>query len=139
MIKIRPVFIFIFLVLAAFNLFSLGKKEKVNPQTSPTSIVESNKVESADTGNQIDAGGKSTVKITGKIVIYGNEPHTYAGIVDQNGTQYAIYPPSVEAELRSLQGYLLEITAVLSDEPLGYGSTFLKGGTVTPIKWEILQ
>ena len=79
------------------------------------------------------------MKILGQIQIYGNEPHTFAGIVDQDGIQYAIYPPSVETELRSLQGYLLEFTVILLNEPHGYGGQFLKGGTVTPLKWEIAQ
>jgi hypothetical protein len=30
--------------------------------------------------------------LTGRIQIYGNEPHTFAGIIDEDGTEYAIYP-----------------------------------------------
>ena len=79
------------------------------------------------------------MKILGQIQIYGNEPHTFAGIVDQDGTQYSIYPPSVETELRSLQGCLIEFTVIMLNEPQGYGAAFLKGGTVTPLKWEKVQ
>jgi len=78
-------------------------------------------------------------KITGRVQVYGNEPHTFVGIVDMNGIEYAVYPRSKEDELRQLQGHLIEFTVVFLDEPKAYGSLFLKGGTVKPIKWEITQ
>ena len=81
---------------------------------------------------------ENTRKITGIVQVYGNEPHTYVGIIDMNGIEYSVYPRSKEEELRQLQGYLIEFTVVLLDEPQGYGSLFLRGGTVTPIKWEII-
>jgi len=82
---------------------------------------------------------ENTVKITGMVQIYGNEPHTFVGIVDENGTEYAVYPPSQEAELRKLQGHLIEFTVIMLDEPKGEGGLYLKGGTVTPISWEIIR
>jgi len=81
----------------------------------------------------------NTAKITGMVHIYGNEPFTFVGIVDRDSTEYAVYPASLEAELRRLQGHLIEFTVVFLDEPQGYGSLFLKGGTVTPLSWEIIQ
>ena len=82
---------------------------------------------------------ENTVKITGKVQIYGSVPHTYVGIIDEKGNQYSVYPPSKEEELMGLQGHLVEFTVVLLDEPQGYGSMFLKGGTVTPLEWEIIR
>ena len=82
---------------------------------------------------------EGTMKIRGQVRIYGNEPQTFAGIVDENGTAYSIYPPEREKELRQLQGHLIEFTVILLDEPRGYGSLFLRGGTVTPLSWVIIQ
>jgi len=89
-----------------------------------------------DDGVLYNAG--NAVKITGMVHIYGNEPHTFAGIVDANGTQYAVYPRSSEDELRSLQGHLIEFTVVFVDERVE-GSMYLKGGTVRPISWVIIR
>jgi len=122
-------------------LFSFGRKEKSNePQNNQV-----NSVEAVDTPNQPkavippEAGQESTIKILGQIEIYGSFPHTFAGIVDENGTAYAIYPPSVENELRDLQGHLIEFTVIFLDKPQGLGGMFLRGGTVTPLGWEIKQ
>ena len=82
---------------------------------------------------------ENTVKITGTVEIYGSEPYTFAGIVDENHVEYAVYPPSQEAELRKLQGRLIAFTVLMLNEPKGYGSLFLKGGTVTPLSWEIIR
>ena len=130
-------FTFLFIILA-FNAFSLGKKEADN-----TSVyTPDNSVEPINAGNQLENSMENrmenTTTIRGKIQIYGSEPHTFVGIVAENGTEYAVFPPSKEEELRMLQGYLIEFTVVLSDEPQGFGSMFLRGGTVTPIEWKIL-
>ena len=127
------IFAFLFIIIASCASSS-GKKEKNNASVSPA-----NSVEAIEAGNQTGNSMGNTVKITGKIQIYGNEPHTFVGIVAENGTEYAVFPPSKEKELRTLQGYLIEFTVVLLDEPQGYGSLFLKGGTVTPIEWKTVQ
>ena len=93
---------------------------------------------SCATVNRADVTIAETVKIIGRVVIFGSEPHTFAGIVGEDGTQYAIYPPEVEAELRELQVHLIEFIVVFSDEQV-YGSLFLKGGTVKPVSWEIVR
>ena len=85
------------------------------------------------------SGTESTIKITGMVHIYGNEPFTFVGIVNENGTEYAISPRSKEDELRKLQGHLIEFTVVLLEDTQVYGSLFLNGGTVTPISWEIIK
>jgi len=82
---------------------------------------------------------EQTVKLTGSVKVFGSEPHTFAGIVDEKGIEYAVYPPEKEEELRRLQGRLIEFTVVFLDNPQGYGSLFLKGGTVTPLKWDIIR
>ena len=86
-----------------------------------------------------NAEAETSVTIRGRIVIFGSEPHTFVGIVSEDGTEYSVYSPSHEAELRRLQGYKIEFTVVLLDEPKGYGSLFLKGGTVNPLSWKILD
>jgi hypothetical protein len=103
-----------FIFFITFGLFPLGIKEDMNDS-------------------------QNTTKITGRVVIYGNEPHTFVGIVGEDGTEYAVYPSDQEEKLRALQGHLIEFTVVLLNESQGYGSLFLKGGTVTPVTWEIIQ
>ncbi|MCL2721450.1 MAG: hypothetical protein FWD47_08945 [Treponema sp.] len=88
--------------------------------------------------NKKNAGMETTAVITGSIVIFGNEPFSYAGIVDINGTAYNIIPRSTADELSRLQGHIIEFTVIFPDEQIqGYGS--LPGGTVTPISWKIIQ
>ena len=107
--------IFLFFLFAALNIFSLGKKEADNSSQNPP------------------PGANNTVNIVGQIRIFGSEPHTFVGIVDQNGVEYAVYSPHREAELRRLQGNLIEFTVVMLDEPRSFGGIFLRGGTVTPL------
>ena len=85
-----------------------------------------------------DKGVESYSKIKGMVKIYGNEPHVFVGLVDEDGTEYAIYPRAKEDELRQLQGHLLEFLVEFVDEK-SYGSLFLKGGIVTPVSWEIIR
>ena len=60
------------------------------------------------------------------------------GIADEKRIEYAD-PQEQEEKLRNLQGHLIEFTVILLEKPQGYGSLFLKGGTVTPVSWEIIQ
>ena len=108
----KPVIFILLFVFTAFSVFSMGKKEKTN-----------------------DSSAEKT--ITGKIRIYGNEPHTFVGIIDEKGTEYAVYSPSQEGELRKLQGHLIEFVVIFLDEPKGFGR--LQGGTVTPVRWKVIQ
>lgn len=125
-------FFAIVFITAGFCLFSMGSTEAVkNPETA--AAVNTDPIEpdrGAGTNKEI------TMKLCGRVEIYGSEPHTFAGIIDENGTEYAIYPPSREEILKSLQGQLYEFEVILLDKPEAYGSLFLKGGTVTPVKWE---
>jgi len=129
----KLVFFTLFSIVTISGCLSFGNREKANnPQNPPITGA-------VDASNQADTNEGSTAKIIGMIQIFGSEPHTFVGIVDQDKTEYAVYPASREEELRRLQGHLIEFTVVFLDEPQGYGSLFLKGGTVTPIKWEIIQ
>ena len=86
-----------------------------------------------------DADTENIVHITGMIQIYGSEPFTFVGIVDENDTEYAVYLPSGEDELRRLQGHLIEFAVVFLDEPQNFGGFVLRGGTVTPVEWKIIR
>ncbi len=83
-------------------------------------------------------GKKKTIR--GTVVIYGNEPHTYAGIRTEDGKKiYAIYPEDAEQTLRGLQGRLVRFKVILLDTPAGEGSLYLKDGTVRPISWKTVD
>jgi len=115
----------VFLALAVFTVFSCG--------------TMSGQPQSEAGGKTKTQGKEKTIKLKGIIKIFGSEPHTFAGIVDEKGVEYSIYPPEKEDELRKLQGNLIEFTVILLDKPQGYGSLFLKGGTVTPVEWKIIN
>ena len=83
---------------------------------------------------------QNTAELTGSIVVFGNEPFTYAGIVDADGKQYAIHPPEKEKELREHQSRLIRFTVVAFEgQSETLGSLFLKGGTVQVIEWEYIE
>ena len=104
-------------ILASFNVFSCAPH--------------------ADMEDEIQMD--NTARITGRVQIYGNEPRTFVGIVDQANTEYAVHPPSVANELRRLQGHLIEFTVIFLGEPQGEGGMYLRGGTITPLSWEIIR
>jgi len=96
--------------------------------------------ESVATADQADVSINNTTIITGTIQIYGNEPHTFVGIIDHHDrTEYAVYPPAKEEELKRLQGHLIEFTVIKQDEPMGFGGLQLNGGTVTVLEWRIIR
>ena len=87
-----------------------------------------------------DSSVENTTKITGMVQVYGNEPHTFVGIVDEAGVEYAVYPASQEEELRKLQGHLIEFTVIFMDDPpRTEAGLYLRGGTVTPVRWVIIR
>jgi len=118
---------FLLFALALLSIFSCG-----------TAAGDQQKPDSPG-GSPPATNVENTTRITGRAQIYGNEPHTFVGIVDENGPVYAVYPRSIEDELRSLQGHLIVFTVVFLDEPKGEGGLYLKGGTVTPLSWEIIR
>jgi len=120
---------FILFAFAFMSVLSCGTA--VNDQLKPGSPG----------GSPPASNAGNTVRITGRVCIYGNEPFTFVGIVEENGTEYAVYPRSTEDELRSLdlQGHLIVFTVVFLDESKGEGGLYLKGGTITPLSWEIIR
>ena len=124
-----------FFIVAASVAFSSGIREDVGGSQNPPVINET-----VDTSDQADTGENNMIKITGWVQIYGSEPHTFVGIIDhQDETEYAVYPPSKEEELRGLQGRLIEFTVTKQDEPMSFGGLQLKGGTVTVVEWRIIR
>ena len=108
-------FISIVFVLAALNIFScltVSSTERTNVENTTT--------------------------ITGSVRIFGSAPHTFPGIVDENGIEYSVYPPEKEDELRSLQGHLIRFNVIVLEQPQGYGGLILRR-TVTPVSWEIIR
>jgi hypothetical protein len=127
----KNIFVIFGLLGAVFCLMSCASTVRVlNSQEIITEeAVKENLVENTMT---------ETVKITGRVVIFGSEPHTYAGIITEDGTHYSIYPLETEKELWGLQAHLIEFNVIVLPEPKGYGSVFL-GNTVTPVSWEIIR
>jgi len=124
----KPIVFLLFFTFIMPGVFPCGKKEKniVQPASAETVITEGQ-----GTGNM--------TKIIGRVQIYGSEPHTFVGIVDEMGTEFAVYPPEQEEKLRQLQGRLIEFTVIALDEPKGEGGLYLKGGTVNPLEWSIIR
>lgn len=82
---------------------------------------------------KMEATALQPVTVVGLIGVYGNEPHTWLGFVDQKGKEYALdATPEMIKELRSLQGILLEISGFLETVPEGQllGYQILSGGTI---------
>ena len=69
--------------------------------------------------------------LQGMIRIHGNEPHTWVGIETTDGKLYAVAPPEKAAELRSMQGRLLEFTVILQS-----GALFGAEGTANVLSWK---
>jgi hypothetical protein len=124
----KPIVFLLFFVFIIPSVFPCGKKEKnvVQPVSAETVITEGQ-------------GTENMSKITGRVRIYGSEPHTFVGIVDERGNEFAVYPPEQEEKLRRLQGRLIEFTVIFFDEPKGEGGLYLKGGTVNPVEWIIIR
>jgi len=134
------VFMIFFTVINA-SLFAGGRKDNVDssqqPLLLPPTISSFDSAEDSESPLVIEDEG--AVKLIGRVQIYGSEPHTFVGIVDENSNEYAIYPESQGEALRRLQGHLIEFAVIFMDEPRGYGAMFLRGGTVTILGWEIIR
>lgn len=119
----------LFFILSAINIFTCKTVDTGNSNTGNTAT------ENTAVANNMN----NTIRIRGTVQVYGSEPRTYVGIVTEDGVEYSVFPQSHEAELRSLQGRLIDFTVILLDQMQGYGSLFLRGGTVTPVSWEIVH
>jgi hypothetical protein len=87
-----------------------------------------------------DAPDKPLV-IIGTVKIYGNEPHTYALIVAEDGEEYAVAPDDNAAEIKALQGQTLEFTIRRADEPAdkSSGGFFMKNGMTRVLSWRVIE
>lgn len=104
------------LALLSFSLFAFSGRDK----------VESVKLEQ--------------VTVVGQVGVYGNEPHTWLGFVDNKGVEYGLEASSADlAELRKFQGYLLEVTGLLEPAREGDFVVFqsLSGGKIYVEKYKI--
>jgi hypothetical protein len=127
----KSIVFLLFFVFIIPSVFPCGKKEKKNVQPVPPEAIS--------TEDLIIAKTENMSKITGRVKIYGSEPHTFVGIVDERGNEFAVYPPEQEEKLRQLQGRLIEFTVIFLDEPKGEGGLYLKGGTQNPVEWSIIR
>jgi hypothetical protein len=84
-----------------------------------------------------DANTAVTQTIWGRVVVFGSEPHTFAGIVTGDGKQYNVTPPEKEEEIRKLQGYVVNFTVIFLDIPVGPPGLALQDGTVKLLSWTI--
>lgn len=83
--------------------------------------------------DKVDAAKFRSVTVVGQIGVYGNEPHTWLGFVDQKGVEYALDAPAdILEQLRNMQGFILEVTGKLDEMPKGQpvGLQVLSGGTI---------
>jgi len=78
---------------------------------------------------------ENTEKIIGKVVIYGNEPHTFAAIACEDGTEYLAYPQSQKEMLMQLQGRLVEFTVIFLDNIQDYEAIPFSGKAVTVLDY----
>jgi hypothetical protein len=94
----------------------------------------------ADTGaGQPTPAADDIFVITGRVVIYGSEPFTFAGIDSEDGKVYAVYPPETERQLWVLQGHRMEFTVRVLDRTPDANALYLGGETVTPLSWRIID
>ena len=87
------------------------------------------------------SSGKATAQIIrGRVKVYGNEPHTYAGIETEDKTKiYAVSPKEIDTIIRELQGHLIDFKVMMITNPEGEASMYLKDGTVKLISWKIIE
>ena len=129
----KKITFFIILGLIPICMFSFGRREQsINSNEHQIETIESN-------DSRTDNDMENLKIIVGRVEIFGNVPNTYVGIIEEKGKRYSVYPPSQEEALRDLQGYDIEFNVILLDTPQGYGSLFLRDGTVTPLSWVIIQ
>ena len=92
-------------------------------------------------GTQESGMQRKTVSVRGRIGVYGSEPHTFPGIVTDDGKQYSVQaPPDVLAGLYGEQGKKLVFTGTVvpreaSGAPVLPFQT-LRDGTFILERWE---
>ena len=119
-------FTFLFFLMI-FSIFSFGRRETNTRHPLDGSFPSEH------------LNAENSQNIRARVRIFGSEPRTFVGLVSEEGREYSVYPQSQEQVLAGLQGYLIDFTVVLLDEAHGYGSLFLRDGTVTVISWRIIE
>jgi hypothetical protein len=76
--------------------------------------------------------GKKSAEITGVVMIYGNEPHTFAGIKSDDGRVFMV-DEKHQKEFAGLQGEHYRFTGYIETNKGETGSLFI------PVKWEIIK
>ncbi len=131
-------FVFSFVILTGLTSCAHAQPSGKDSRPAPDTVSSASLPKPEKAVKERLKGKKIT--ITGTVVIYGNEPHTYAGIKTEDEKRvYAIYPENVELKVRNLQGYLCVFQAILLDKPAGEGSLYLQDGTVTILSWKTLD
>lgn len=81
-------------------------------------------------------GTASVLRIRGKVVISGNEPHLSYFFVDHSSReQFSIAPLSSARMMGEYQGYLLQCEAAVSREE----DAVTGRRVLTPLSWKIIQ
>jgi hypothetical protein len=83
------------------------------------------------------AFGCGSKTITGRVQIYGNEPHTFVGVIDNKGVEYSVYSQEKAKELEKLQGRLIEFEVKFVDTPQAYNR--LEGGFIELLSWKLVK
>ena len=112
--------LFLFILMAA-NAFAFGRREAARESQASPPV--------------------NSITFLGTLVLYGNEPVSFAGIISVEGTEYAVYPREMVEELRTLQGHLIEFTILplAEEEARGLENTYLGGGWVRLLSWKIID
>ena len=89
--------------------------------------------------NKVETAQMEPVTVVGQIGVYGNEPHTWLGFVDNKGVEYGLEASEKDLkELQNLQGILLEISGLLESvsegKPVGFQT--LSGGKIHVEKYQ---
>lgn len=108
--KLRAIFCVFVLIFCSTLVFAMGGKK------------------------DFDEEGREIVTITCTVKVYGNEPHTWLGLVAKDGTEYAISADDETiASLRQKQGLLLTVKGGLeppSKDGTSLGFNTLPGGRI---------
>ena len=79
--------------------------------------------------------------VTGHIVIYGSNPHTFPGLQCDDGRQYSITGrKEITDELEKSQGYHIEVTGIVTEnrKKVPFFTT-LKDGSIEVLSWKAVQ
>ena len=126
--KTVAILVIIYICAEGFAAAPVLKKNEAVPMRNQES-------EEKQSTQQVD------VEISGHISVYGSEPHTFIGIVSDDGRQYTIKAdPDVLKELRLLQGKHIRFTGsvVSVKDEAGFSFQMLKDGVFVLEVWGVI-